>query len=51
MTARIVLVRGVNVGGHRKLPMAELDSKPDLGRFPGSCTGRNWNTMVKLLAG
>ena len=24
MTRHIVLLRGINVGGHRKLPMAEL---------------------------
>jgi uncharacterized protein (DUF1697 family) len=39
MTTYIALLRAVNVGGHKPVPMSDLTR-----------TARNWNTVLKLAA-
>lgn len=64
MNTYIVLLRGINVGGHKKVPMPELreilsksgfeNSKYNVSWFEKKliikATSRNYKTIVKLLS-
>ena len=51
-TRQIVLLRGINVGGHRRVAMADLRALLNRLGYEDVQTllQSNWNTVTKLLA-